>query len=109
MTKHFRIDCAGSSFITQILENFTDVGYTNNKVCPAEHVKRIKGEYYWMKTYPYGVNERAIKHDIEVPVGKLFFLIPRTKQRPGRYRKSNDYLKNYNITDFFINFFHRLF
>ena len=33
------------------------------------------------------------KHDSEVPVGKLFFSIPRTKQQSPRYRNNNDFEK----------------
>ena len=44
--------------------------------------------------FPYGLNEWARKHDSKVPVGKLFFSIPRTKQGSARYRNNNDHLKN---------------
>ena len=53
--------------------------------------------------YPYGPNERAIKHDSEVPVGKLFFSIPRSTQRSARYRNNNDYLKDVTMTNVFTN------
>ena len=43
--------------------------------------------------YPSGLNKIGRKHDSEAPVGKLFFSIPRTKQRSARYRKNNYYLK----------------
>ena len=50
-------------------------------------------EDYWMKTLrnicPYGLNERATKHNSEVPVEKSLFSIPRTKQRSVRYRNNN--------------------
>lgn len=96
----------GSSFIIQILVIFPGTRYKNNKVCQIERAKRLKREDYWTKTlrtvYPYGLNERAIKHDSEVPVGKLFFLI-RSKQRCARYKNRNDYFKNGTITDFFTN------
>ena len=49
--------------------------------------------------YPSGLNKIGRKHDSEAPVGKLFFSIPRTKQRSARYRKNNYYLKN--DTDFY--------
>ena len=38
---------------------------------------------------PYGLNERATKHNSEVPVEKLFFSIPRTKQRSVIYKNNN--------------------
>ena len=53
--------------------------------------------------YPYGLNERARKHDSEVLVEKLFFSIPRTKQLSAIYRNNNDYFKNDTITDSFAN------
>ena len=43
--------------------------------------------------YPNSLNKGARKHDSEVPVGKLFYIIPRTKERSTRYRDNNDYLK----------------
>lgn len=42
---------------------------------------------------PYEINERARKHDSEVPVGKLLFSIPRTKHLSAKYRNNNNYLK----------------
>ena len=39
------------------------------------------------------LNERERKHDSEVPVGKLFFSTPRTKQQCTRHRNNNDYWK----------------
>ena len=81
----FRNECAGSSFIIQILEIFPGTGYKNDKVQPA---KRFKREDYWMKTlrtiYPYGLNERARKYDSEVIVRKLFFSTCRTKERSDK-------------------------
>ena len=47
-------------------------------------------------------NEKASKHDSEIPVGKLYFSMPKMKQHSARYR-NNDYLKNYTITDFITN------
>ena len=80
--KHFRNDSARSSIIIQIFELFPGTGYKNNKVCAVELAKRLKIEDYWMKTlrtiYPYGLIKRARQYDSEVPVGKLFFSIPRT-------------------------------
>ena len=52
--------------------------------------------------YPYGLN------DSEVPSGKVFFSIPRTKQRSARYRTNNDHLKNDIIADFFIKNSHNI-
>ena len=79
----FRNDCAGLSFTIQILEIFSGTGYINNKVCPVERAKRLKCEYR-PKTNIEGpfifmaqMNKQE-KHDREVPVGKLFFSIPRT-------------------------------
>ena len=48
-------------------------------------------------------NEKASKHDSEIPVGKLYFSMPKMKQHSARYR-NNDYLKNYTITDFITKF-----
>ena len=45
--------------------------------------------------YPNSLNEIR-KLDSEVPVGKLFFIVPKTKQRSARYRNNNDYLKEKN-------------
>ena len=63
--KHFRNDCARSSFTIQILEILPGTEYKNNKICPVERVKRLKREDYWMKTlrtiYPYDLFERARK------------------------------------------------
>ena len=60
-------------------------GYKNNKVCPVERAKRLKREDHWVKTlrkiYPYGLNERARKHNTEASIGTIFFAILRTKQR----------------------------
>ena len=53
--------------------------------------------------YTYSLNERARKHDSKVPLGKLFFSIPRTKQQSARYRNRNDYLKNDTIIGLFTN------
>ena len=53
--------------------------------------------------YAYGLNERARKHNSEVPLGKPFLSIPRTKQQSARYRNKNDYLKNDTITGLFTN------
>ena len=68
----------------------------------------LKREDYWMKTprtiYSYSLNERAKEHDSEVPVRKLFFSIPRTKQRSARYRNNNDYLKNDTMTEILQTF-----
>ena len=48
--------------------------------------------------YPNSLNERARKHNSEAPVWKLFFIIPRTKQRPANYESNNNYSKcNTNI------------
>ena len=58
----------------------------------------LKREDYWIQTlktiYPYGLTERARKHDSEAPVGKLVFSITRTKQWSARCRNNIDYLKN---------------
>ena len=78
MIKHFKNDCDRSFVIIQILEIFSGTRYKNNKVFPIERMKRLKREDYWVKRlrtiYPCGLNERARKHNSEVPVGKLFFL-----------------------------------
>ena len=58
---------------------------------------------YKVTVYPNGLNENVRKHDSEVSVGKLFFSIPRTKQRSARCKSNKDYLKNDTITDFFTN------
>ena len=83
-----------------IFEIFPGTGYENNKVCPEDHAKSLKRENYWLKTlrtiYPYDLNERARRYDSEVPVEKLFFSIPRTKQRSARSRNDNDYLKKWH-------------
>ena len=74
----FRNECARSSFIIKILEIFPGTGYRNNKVCPAEHTKRLKRKDYWKKAlriiYPYCLTEISRNHDSKVPVRKLFFL-----------------------------------
>ena len=101
MIKHFKNDC------DRLFVIFSGTRYKNNKVFPIERVKRLKREDYWVKRlrtiYPCGLNERARKHNSEVPVGKLFFFIPRTKQRSARFGNNNDYLKNDTITNFFTN------
>ena len=107
MINHFRNDCARLFLIIQILEIFLGTEYGSNKMCPVKCATRHKREDYCIKTlriiYPYDLNERARKDDIEVPVRKLFFSIPRTKQRSARYRNNNDYLKNDTITYIYTN------
>ena len=49
-------------------------------------------------TYPYALNKRARKRDSVVPVRKLFFSIPRTKQQSARYRDNKG-----TVTEFFRN------
>ena len=39
----------------------------------------------------------------EVPIGKPFFSVPRTKQRYARCRSNIKHLNNDTTTDFFIN------
>ena len=77
------LDCTRSFFTVQIVETFHGTGHRNNKVCPIERAKRLKREEYWMKTlgiiYLDELNKKAKKHDSEVPAGKLFFFIPKTK------------------------------
>lgn len=110
--KHFRNNCAASSFIIQILEIFPGTRYRNDKFVTVERAKRIQREDYLLKTlrtiYPYSLKKRVGKHDREVRVGKLFFSIPRTKQRYARLRKNNEYFKNEIITYFFTSIYNTI-
>ena len=58
--------------------------------------------------YPYSLDKGDGKHDREVRVGKLFFSIPRTKQRYARLRKNNEYFKNEIITYFFTSIYNTI-
>ena len=81
----------------QILEIFPATGYRNNKFCPGKRPKKLKSDNYWIKTlmtiYHNAQIERTTKYESGVPVEKLFFFIPRTKQQSARYRSNNVHLK----------------
>ena len=55
---------------------------------------RLQQEDYWMKTlrtiYPYEVNEKTKVMNKNVPVGKLFPLLPRDRERFLSGRTGND-------------------
>ena len=104
--KHFKETCAGASFSIQILEKFVGTGYSNNKVDPADRLKRLDREDYWIKTlrtiYPYGLNERVRNSQKDIPVGSLFPSIPRSRQRVVRSRRGrNHHDVNMSTQDFF--------
>lgn len=54
--------------------------------------------------YPYGLNDRAKKHDHNSPVGRLFPSLPRFSHRTSRSRANrNNHAENTSVENFFDN------
>ena len=79
--EHYKHVCPGAGFDIIILEKIPGNGYTNGVVDDKMRDYRLEREDYWMKTlrtvYPYGLNERTKGMNSEIPVGKLFYPLPR--------------------------------
>ena len=78
---HFSNVCKEASFSVQILEKLPGNGYKNDRVDEEMRAQRLEKEDYWMKAlrtvYPYGLNEHTKFMNEDVPVGRLFYPLPR--------------------------------
>ena len=81
MIDHFENVCKNSSFSIQIIEKLDGNGYKNGSRDKEMYKLRLEREDHWMKTlrtvYPYGLNDKTKEMSSELPVGKLFKMIPR--------------------------------
>lgn len=72
LIKHFRDSCFGSAF-NMWVRNISWYWYSNSNICPLKCKRQLDKQDYWMKTvrkiYPYGLNEKPINHDNNLPVG----------------------------------------
>ena len=106
---HYKENCVGTSFSfsVQILEKLTGSGYKDGKIDPEMRDLRLKSEDFWMKAlrtiYPYGLNERAKKHDDEISVGKLYPPLSRSGDRACRSRANRNNRYSSVSTDSFFD------
>ena len=88
---HYKNVSKGTSFFIHILGKLEGDGFINDQRDFAVQKLCLQREDYWMNKlhtiYPYGLNERAKKFNLEQPKGKIFPPLPRFSNRRENLEK----------------------